>query len=81
MAITALTSTTTTAALVKTGNGEYTAASVSADQAAATALGLVKEKDGNYGTNNPNAVSITGSAAAQSSPNVLAALASLTLGG
>jgi hypothetical protein len=34
-------------------NGEYTAASVQSDQADALKLGLVKEKDGNYGTTQP----------------------------
>jgi len=34
-------------------NGEYTAASVESDQTDALKLGLVKEKDGNYGTTQP----------------------------
>jgi len=34
-------------------NGEYTAASVNSDQKDALKLGLVKEKDGNYGTTRP----------------------------
>ncbi len=75
-----LTSSTTTVSLVKLSNGEYTAASVSADQKAANALGLSKEADGNYGTANPSAAS-SGSPSAQSSSSVLSALASLKLGG
>ena len=39
--------------LVKMANGEYTAASVKSDQEDALKLGLVKEKDGNYGTTQP----------------------------
>jgi hypothetical protein len=31
-------------------NGEYTAASVQSDEKDALKLGLVQEKDGNYGT-------------------------------
>jgi hypothetical protein len=38
---------------VKLANGEYTAASVSSDQKDALKLGLVEEKDGNYGTTSP----------------------------
>jgi hypothetical protein len=34
-------------------NGEYTAASVNSDQKDALRLGLMKEKDGNYGTTPP----------------------------
>jgi hypothetical protein len=68
-----------TPALVKMASGEYTAASVSADPTDATKLDLVKETDGNYGTTPP---APTGAAAAvQSSPTVLASLASLKLGG
>jgi len=70
----------TTITLVKIGNGEYTAASVSTDQKDANSLGLIKEADGNYGTTNPSAAS-SGSASAQSSSAVLSALASLKLGG
>ena len=71
---------TSTSTLVKMANGEYTAASVSADQADATKLGLVKEKDGNYGTASPQ-VATSAPAAAQASSNVQAALTTLTLGG
>jgi hypothetical protein len=71
---------TSTAKLVELANGEYTAASVSADPTDAAKLGLVKEKDGNYGVATAPAAS-GGTAAAQSSSGVLAALASLTLGG
>ncbi|WP_158806751.1 hypothetical protein [Beijerinckia sp. L45] len=80
MTVFALTTTTATV-LSKVGNGEYSAASVSADPTDATKLGLVKEKDGNYGTANPNAVVATGSAAAQSSSAVQASLTALTRGG
>jgi len=81
MTISALSaSTTSAAALVKLANGEYTATSVAADPTAATALGLVKEKDGNYGTATPPAPP-SGAATAQSSSAVLAAVGSLTLGG
>jgi hypothetical protein len=60
-------------------NGEYTAASVDKDQKDALKLGLVKEKDGNYGGMPPVA---SGSAAsAQSASTVLASLTSLSLGG
>ena len=38
---------------MKMANGEYTAASVNSDQKDALKLGLVKEKDGNYGTSRP----------------------------
>lgn len=81
MTVSALTTTTTASVLSQVGNGEYSAASVSSDPTDATKLGLVKEKDGNYGTANPNAVAATGSAAAQSSSGVQAALTALTLGG
>ena len=69
--------------LVKLANGEYTAASVSADQADATKLGLVKEKDGNYGTKTPSTTTVASAApgAAQSSAGVQSALLSLQLGG
>ena len=60
-------------------DGEYTAASVDANQAAAEKLDLVKEKDGNYGTTTP--ASSGSSAPSQSSSAVLAALAALSLGG
>ena len=80
-ALTATTTGSTAKALQKTGNGEYTAASVAADQIDATKLGLVKEKDGNYGTTSASGVASTGSAAASSSSGVQAALTSLTLGG
>jgi hypothetical protein len=68
------------AALVRLANGEYTAASVKADPTAASNLGLVEEKDGNYGTAKPTASS-NRAATAQSSSAVLMALSSLTLGG
>ena len=72
-------STSSTAQLVKLANGEYTAASVTADPTAALKLDLIKEKDGNYGTTTPPAPA--GAAATQSSSAVLASLASLSLGG
>ena len=72
-------STSSSAQLVKLANGEYTAASVTADPTAALKLDLVKEKDGNYGTTTPPAPA--GAAATQSSSAVLASLASLSLGG
>lgn len=68
------------AKLVRLANGEYTAASVSADQSDASKLGLVKEKDGNYGTKS-SSLSAGMSAAAQASSGVQAALTSLKLGG
>ena len=73
--------TVATKGLQKTANGEYTAASVTANQADATKLGLVKEKDGNYGTASAPGLASTGSAAASSSSVVQAALTSLTMGG
>jgi hypothetical protein len=73
-------STTSAAALVRLDNGEYTAASVAADPTAATNRDLVKEKDGNYRAATAPTPS-SGAAAVQSSSAVLAALASLTLGG
>jgi hypothetical protein len=76
-----VTSTATAAQLVKTANGEYTASSVSSDESAATALGLVKEQDGNYGTTAPSPVAAGGTPASQSSSGVQSALMSLTLGG
>ena len=66
---------TSTAQLVKLPNGEYTAASVTADPKDAAKLNLVREKDGNYGTTPP------ASAAAQSAPAVQSSLSDLTLGG
>jgi len=80
MSVSAVTSgTTTSATLVKLGNGEYTADSVSKDQTDATRLGLVKEKDGNYGTTPPAPTDST--AVAQSSSAVLSSLSSLSIGG
>jgi hypothetical protein len=83
MTISALPTTTTTATRVLShvGNGEYTAASVSADPADATKLGLVKEKDGNYGTASAATVATGGGAAAQSSSAVQTALLALKRGG
>jgi hypothetical protein len=77
MSTPAVSATTTSAQLVKMANGEYTAASVAADEKAATALGLVKEKDGNYGTSAPAPASTD----TKSSSNVLSALSSMKLGG
>jgi hypothetical protein len=77
-AVSAITS-ATTSQLVKLASGEYTSASVASDPSDATRLGLVKEKDGNYGTTPPPATDST--AAARSSPSVQAGLASLKLGG
>lgn len=75
MSITALSSASATAQLVKLATGEYTAASVAADPKDAIKLGLVREKDGNYGATPP------ASASSQSSTAVLSTLASLNLGG
>jgi hypothetical protein len=58
-------------------NGEYTAASVDGDQKDALSLGLVKEKDGNYGTTSQT----TSGASSQSASSALTALAALRLGG
>lgn len=86
-AVSSSSSSTTSSKLVELANGEYTAASVSADQTDATKLGLEKEKDGNYGTQNPSsakspsAVATTGSTAASASAGVQSALTSQTLGG
>ena len=66
---------------MQTGNGEYTAASVNADQKDAMALGLIKQKDGNYAAKPVDKDSAPRSAAATSSPGVQAALSGLTLGG
>ena len=74
-------STATSSKLVQIANGEYTAASVSADPTDANKLALVKEKDGNYGTQAPSSVASGSSASAQSSTGVQAALSNLTLGG
>jgi hypothetical protein len=63
--------------LVKLANGEYSAASVTADPKDATKLGLVKEQDGNYGTTPP----APSSANAKSSSSVLSTLTSMNLGG
>ncbi len=80
MSISALTSTgASSAALVRLANGEYTAASVDKDQKDALKLGLIKEKDGNYGTTPP--VAAGNAASTQSSSSVLANLAALKLGG
>ena len=65
--------------LVKLASGEYTADSVASDKSDSTRLGLVKEKDGNYGTTPPPATE--SAAAAQSSSTVQAGLPSLKLGG
>lgn len=73
-------STTSSNSLVKTANGEYTAASVQKDQTDAAKLGLVKMKDGNYGTGQQTS-STTASAAARSSSPTQLALTTLTLGG
>jgi hypothetical protein len=68
------------AQLVKMASGEYTAASVASDQTDANKLGLIKEKDGNYGTSQPP-VTPSATAAAQSSPAAQSVLTTLTLGG
>jgi hypothetical protein len=77
MTVTAVSSGTTSSQLVKLPNGEYTAASVTADPKDATKLGLVKEKDGNYGTTPPAATT----ADAKTSPAVLSSLTTMKLGG
>ena len=74
MAISAVTS-GSSPQLVRLANGEYTAASVTADPKDASKLGLRKEHDGNYGTKPP------ASASAQSSPKVQSMLTSMNLGG
>ena len=76
-----MTSAPVSTGLVQTGNGEYTAASVTADQKDALALGLVKQKDGNYAAKAVDGDSAPKSAAATSSAGVQAALSGLTLGG
>jgi hypothetical protein len=77
MSISAVSSTSTTTQLVKLATGEYTAASVAADPKDALKLGLVREKDGNYGTTPP----APAAASSQSSSKVLSVLSSLNLGG
>jgi len=77
MSVAAVTSGAPSAQLVKLGNGEYTAASVTADAKDATKLDLVKEQDGNYGTTPPTASPPD----AKSSANVLSTLGSIKLGG
>ena len=62
---------------MKLANGEYTAASVDSDQQDALKLGLVQEKDGNYGTT----AQTTSDASSQSASSALTALAALKLGG
>ena len=62
-------------------NGEYTAASVAADQTDATKLALVKEKDGNYGTSAPKQVAPRTATSSSVSGGVQTALSFLTLGG
>lgn len=80
MSVSAVTSTgASSSGLVKTANGEYTAASVEKDQKDAQKLGLVKQKDGNYATTPP--ASTDNATSAQSSASVLTSLAALTLGG
>ena len=78
MTVTAVSTGTTSSQRVRLPNGEYTAASVNADQKDATKLGLVKEKDGNYGTTPPAAAT---NADAKSTPSVLSSLATMKLGG
>ena len=73
-------STTSVNSLAKMGNGEYTAASVAADPTDANKLGLVKEKDGNYGTSAPAQVEPSSSSSAVSN-NTQSALSGLVLGG
>ena len=83
MSIEALASSVASATLqlVKTANGEYTSDSVSKDQADALKLGLVKEKDGNYGTTAPAPTTVATGATGNSSPATLSVLSSLALGG
>ena len=78
--ISSVSTTSSASALVKMANGEYTAASVTADPTDAAKLGLIKEKDGNYGTQSTQ-VAAGASAPTQSSAGVQAALTTLTLGG
>ncbi len=74
-------------ALVRTSNGEYTAASVFAVPAQAARRGLVRQPDGGYGLDKvaagrlPDAVGAFDTAAARIAPGLLGALASLRLGG
>jgi hypothetical protein len=75
MSVTAVGSGAASAKLVKLANGEYTAASVQADQKDAVKLGLIKETDGNYGTTPP------APSDAKSTPSVLSALTGMKLGG
>ena len=75
MTVTCISSASSTPQLVKLANGEYSAASVTADPKDATKLNLVKEQDGNYGTTPPAPVE------AKSSPDTLATLLTLSLGG
>jgi len=72
-------STAATSALVKTANGEYTAASVAKDPKDAAKLGLIREQDGNYGTQSASQVSAT--PATKSTSATLSVLTTLTLGG
>ena len=80
--ISAASSSTSTAAtsLVEMANGEYTAASVAKDQTDAAKLGLVKEKDGNYGTAASSQVTPVSTASTLPS-SVHLALSALKLGG
>lgn len=73
-------SSASTSKLVKLVSGEYTAASVNADPAAATKLNLFREKDGNYGIAPPTPIP-AGSAVTKSSAKVLASLDALRFGG
>ena len=77
MTVSAVSSGAASSQLVKLPNGEYTAASVTADPKDATKLGLVKEKDGNYGTTPP----VPANPVSKSSPGVLASLSTMKLGG
>ena len=77
---TSASTTSTSSKLVQLANGEYTASSVASDQTDANKLGLIKEKDGNYGTSQPTVAS-SGTAASQASSGVQSALTSLPLGG
>lgn len=77
MSISALSSASVASQLVKLASGEYTAASVAADQKDALKLSLVKLKDGNYGA----APVASEDAGSQSSSRVLSSLTTLSLGG
>lgn len=66
-------------ALVRLGNGEYSAASVATDPVDAAKLALVRLQDNNYAS--PLFAGIVSSPAARATSGVQSALTSLSLGG